>query len=363
MHLHKLTILLVVSLISCQSAYKLPKSYDVTPVMLHLAANKQSDSVGFNLVRAIPELLYPKLLTGDLALWVDSDKKTVVGSQQFSQLERRAVNPFVSGDDLFIHEYWQIFKKNFNFGIQGFSFLGKDKSGKAINYGYVDINDIINLLKTELIPCNASGSANLTYWDALQTKTYQFNLIQFGNNDFKTSPKLSSALQYQALHSPDIHRKLAKVEPTKTIVYKILSPSINSNPENKTFYTILTEYVNNNKQTILNASKSDYFQSILFVPWKIDNVTVTESWSKYKHIPFQELKEVELFIEKHAIILNAKQLEELGVRINLQILEEYLSEKRFGFLLEKINNQEIQPQQSEAYYAALNTKPWNKIRP
>jgi hypothetical protein len=119
--------------------------------------------------------------------------------------------------------------------------------------------------------------------------------------------------------------------------------------------------VNENKQAILNASSSSYFKDIMFLPWKIDNITVTEQWSKYKNISFQELLSVELFIDKKAITLSKKQLEELNVKINLQLLEEYLSEKRFSFLLEKINDQEIAPQQSENYYQALLTKPWNNI--
>ncbi len=71
---------------------------------------------------------------------------------------------------------------------------------------------------------------------------------------------------------------------------------------------------------------------------------------------------MKLFIDKSRIILTKKQVEELGIKINFQGLEEYLSEKRFSFLLEKINDQEILPQQSETYYKKLLTKDWNHIK-
>ena len=129
------------------------------------------------------------------------------------------------------------------------------------------------------------------------------------------------------------------------------------------FQTFKTEkYVNDNKQTILNATSVDHFYNIMFLPWKIDNISFEEKWSLYKDIPFQELINMKLFIDKHEIILTKKQVEELGIKINFQGLEEYLSEKRFSFLLEKINDQEILPQQSEKYYKNLLTKDWNHIK-
>ena len=134
-----------------------------------------------------------------------------------------------------------------------------------------------------------------------------------------------------------------------------------SNIENKNFYNIFNESINNNKQAVLNNSLSDHFQTILFVPWEIDQISILEKWSKYKNIPFQELVSIELIIDKQVITLSSKQLEELAITINLQSLEEYISEKRFTFLLEEINTQEIAPQQSETYYKALQTNPWNKI--
>lgn len=361
MHLRSFGLLLGICFLSTGYTAKLPKNYEKTPVLIHLSALKQHDSIGFNMVRSMQELIYPKILTGDLALWEGSDKKKIVGSQNFRALERNALLPFVSGNDLFIHEYWEIFNKSFSFDIQGFSFTGTTKAGKKINYGFVDIQDITNLLKSTKLPSNASGSAELSYWNALQSKQYYFHLVQFGNNNFKTNPRSSLQLQYQAMQDPSINRELFKIPPIKHIKYKVLAPDINSNIENKNVYGIFTETVNKNKQTILNNTESDHFQTIRFLPWEIDQISILEKWTKYKNIPFQELVAIELLIDKHLITLSSKQLEELGIAINLQSLEEYLSEKRFTFLLVEINTQEITPQQSETYYKTLLTNPWNKI--
>ena len=361
MRLRSYGIILGICFLTFSDAAKLPKSYTSTPALLHISAIKQHDSIGFNIVKALQELIYPKLLTGDLALWQGSDKKKIVSSQDFMALERNALLPFVSSNDLFVHEYWEIFNKTFTSELKGFSFTGITKAGKKINYGYVDIQDISNLLKNSIIPANANGSSELSYWNALQSKKYNFHLVQLGNNNFRTNPKASLQLQYQAIEDPNINRELAKIIPVKNIKYSVLAPSINSNIENKNFYNIFNESINNNKQAVLNNSLSDHFQTILFVPWEIDQISILEKWSQYKNIPFQELQSIELTIDNHTIILSSKQLEELGIKINLQSLGEYLSEKRFTFLLELINTQDIIPQQSESYYKALFINPWNQI--
>ncbi len=362
MHLNKIIILFTLLLISCKATNSLPKNYEYTPVLLYLSNDKQPDSIGFNLVKSIPELVYPRIISGDLAIWENSDKRLVVGAQNFIEKEKTALSPFVRSDEIFIHEFWQLFKRNFEFGIQGFTFTGKTKAGKLMNYGYIDAKDVIDLMKNNKIPCNANGTSELTYWDALHSNIFQFRLVQFGKNDFKSNLRMSPALQYQAIYDPKIFHEFTAIPAVKSLEYKVLTPSINYNIENATIYNALEKYVNDNKQTILNATSVDHFYNIMFLPWKIDNISFEEKWSLYKDIPFQELINMKLFIDKHEIILTKKQVEELGIKINFQGLEEYLSEKRFSFLLEKINDQEILPQQSETYYKKLLTKDWNHIK-
>ena len=78
MRLRSYGIILGICFLTFSDAAKLPKSYTSTPALLHISAIKQHDSIGFNIVKALQELIYPKLLTGDLALWQGSDKKKIV---------------------------------------------------------------------------------------------------------------------------------------------------------------------------------------------------------------------------------------------------------------------------------------------
>ena len=355
-------IVFLILLAGCASGSKVPKSYDFTPALLHASASLQSESIGFNIVNEIQALVYPRLLTGDLPLWENSEKKIQISKERFIQLETSANRPFVASNDLFIHEAWQIFKRNFEFGILGFSFTGVTKTGTKINYGYIDAADVIDLMRVQKIPNNANGNSSLTFWNALLSNTFQANLVQFGKNHFKSNPQLAFEIKSQAMENPKVYRNFYTISEEKEIEYRILSPTINSSAENELVYKILERAINSSKQIVLNATKNNYFTYLTTKTWQIENISVTETWTKKDKIPFQQLKAIELFIEGQTVYLTSDNLAELNVKINLQGLEEYLSEKRFNFLLQRINNQEITPREAENFYKALKNNPWNKIQ-
>jgi hypothetical protein len=361
MHLFN-KLVLVFLLAGCASGSKVPKSYDYTPALLHASSALQTESIGFNIVNEIQTLVYPRLLTGDLPLWENSEKKIQISKERFAQLEITANRPFVTSNDLFIHEAWQIFKRNFDFGILGFSFTGVSKNGAKINFGYIDAADVIDLMRAQQIPNNANGNSSLSYWNALLSNTFQSNLVQFGKNDFRANPQLAFDLKYQAMEDPKVFRNFYQIIEEKEIEYRILSPAINSSSENELIYKVLERAINDNKQILLNATEDSYFTYLTTKNWKIESISVFETWTKKNNIPFQQLKGAEFFIDGHTVYLKAKNLEELNIKINLQGLEEYLTEKRFNFLLQQINTQEIAPREAEAYYNALRNNPWNKIQ-
>lgn len=356
-----LSLTFIALIIGCKATNKVPNNYDSTPVLIHLASEKQIDSIGFNLVSEIPKLLYPRLLTGDLPIWENSKKDFRINKERFLALEQTARLPFVNSEDLFIHEFWRMYKRNFDFAVAGFSFIGKTKSGREVNYGFIDAKDVVDLLQTNNIPTNANGPATLSYWDALHTMDFRFNLVQFGNENFKEDAMQSVRLQYQAIEDPSFYREFTDFVIDKEIEYEIVKPGITSNASNKVLFEAFTKVINNNKQTILNAGGAEHFSHLIGVPWKINSILVTENWSKYKNIPLQELKAMQFFIEGRPIILSKEQLDELGFQINLQGVEEILSEKSFDFVLQRINSQELRAADSEKYYNALLTNSWSKL--
>ena len=353
------SLLLFAILLSCKS--QLPMGYDYTPVLLHLDKSQQTDTFGYNIVKEIHRLLYAKIVSEDVALWSSPSKQVKIDAASFREMEKSAYVPFVESKHFFIHELWRIYKKNFSFGVIGFSFTGETKGGRKINYGYIDANDVILLMQSRMIPNNANGNSGLSYWDALHSMNFEFDLVQFGKDDFKEKPLRSFMLKDQAMKSTKIKRNLYQIIPSKLISYKIVSPEFTENIENDLAYSSLETFINDNKQIILNAGGDDFSSHFTIPKWNLDQLIVTERWTKYNQLPFQELLSIQFFIDGKSVSLGKKELEDLDVKISLMGIEEYMSDKAFLFVLQKVNDQEIEAHQSEQIFQALFTKEWNKI--
>lgn len=356
-------IIVLVVFQGCKTGYQPPKSYDYTPVLLHASKKKQDDSIGYNIVSGMYAMLYPRILTGDLPIWENSEKNKRIAKETFVQLEKQTVLPFVESNNLFIHEAWQIFKRNFNFGILGFSFTGITKTGRRVNYGYIDAADVIELLKNRTVEANANGNGYLTYWDALNTKTYHFNLVQFGNDNFKDNPIRAFQLKAQAMVDEKIIRDFYAVAEEKKVQYRILSPLINSSVENKQFYKALELFINNNRQLLLNTGGASAISHLDLSKLELKNVVVQEKWTKKEQLILQQLEFIEVFVGRGSVKLSKEVLQENDLRINLQGIEEYLTEKTFAFSIQQINNQEIAARDAADYYERLKHNNWKNITP
>lgn len=354
MHLYRLFILFIIgSFFGCKSPSSLPSKYEMEPVLIYLSAIDQPDSIGFNLVESLNKLLYPRIKNGDIALWKTSSKKELINKIQFSELEKSSNKPFIKSNDLFIHEYWQLIGKEFDFMVRGFSFIGKSSNGEPVSFGFIDAVDVIGILKSVKIPTSNQGYSDISYWNAIHSKAFNFNIVQFGKKDFKINPESSVLLKNQACYSKSVKRNFYKPEKSKRITYKIISPSINSNVENKKIYTETENGINSNKQIILNINKKPFEPKDLIEYWKINTIRVIEKWSNYKNIPLQELEYLIIEVNGKDYKLSRHQIEELELSINLQGISEYLSEKNFDFIIEKINSETIPPQKSEEMYIKL----------
>jgi hypothetical protein len=355
MHLYRILFIFLASTGTwgCKSQFSLPSKYEIKPALLHLSKVDQPDSIGFNLVTSFHKLLHKRIQNGDIALWKTSKKKILVNKTQFRSLEKLAKTNFINNNDFFIHEYWQLVGKEFNFSVQGFSFIGKSKIGKPISYGFIDAADVIGLLKNIKIPTTHHGPSDMSYWNAIHSKSFDFNLVQFGKKDFKSNPELSVLLKNQACYSKKVRRNFYIPDPSKRVGYKIIPPSINMNIENRNIYLEIENSLNDNKQVIHNINNEPIKPQDMFKSWTINTIRVTEKWTTFKNIPLQELENIQLEINGENYSLNNQQIEEMGLIINLQGISEYLSEKNFDFIIEKVNDENILPQNSEDMYQKL----------
>jgi hypothetical protein len=132
------------------------RTYTEVPALIHLVKNEQEDTNGFNLVEYLPQLIYQKINEGKVTLWDSPKKQLSISSSALKNIENNNNVSFARTQHLFINELWTSSRRRTEFVIVGFSFLSESAKGK-VSFGYVDIQDVLGLLSTELIPCNVNG--------------------------------------------------------------------------------------------------------------------------------------------------------------------------------------------------------------
>ncbi|MEZ4804259.1 MAG: hypothetical protein R2852_01890 [Bacteroidia bacterium] len=181
---------------------------------------EQEDTNGFNLVEYLPELFYNAINSGQVTLWDSPKKQIAISPIALKQIEQTNNVAFAHISNLFINELWSGTLRKTEFVIMGFSFLAESKNGK-VSFGYIELSEALGILSKNYIPCNVNGPANLTYIDALYSRRYEFNLLQFGTRDFSVNPSSSISIKKDAFYSKKKVVGLYKFKQTKEVTYVI----------------------------------------------------------------------------------------------------------------------------------------------
>jgi hypothetical protein len=350
---------LLVLLFICSVSSALYASFDYTPVLVHLSKDKQHDTVGFNLVEEIPQLFYRRILNGEIILWDSPNKQAKISPEALLAIERSTETSMLNLKDLFLNEIWKSFKRDFEFNLVGFTFMNDNEGGQKVVYGFVDAEDVKLMLKSLIIPTNANGQANLTYWDAIYSASYPFNVVQFGKNTFQKNMMQSLELENTFFKNPKIKSNKVVLKEQKEIHYFMLP----NNEKNKVLFGSLGSYLNNNKEFFYNLGGDEIYSP--FDPSKkieISKIEVVEFRQKTNQ--FQQTT-----ILKFIIYVNGKPLEALDqtslskidMLIDFKTIADYLNAHQNLIILTKINNQEVPAIFSAYYIKALENDAWNKI--
>lgn len=336
--------------------------YTEVPALIYLNRTEQEDTNGFNLVEHLPALVYNAILEGKLKLWDSPKKQIVISSEALKQIEMSNGVSFSRTNNLFINELWTGSNRKTEFVIMGFSFLTESAKGK-ISFGFVDIVEALPLLSNNLIPCNVNGPAQLNYMDALYSRRYQFNLLQFGSRDFTSNPSASFNIKKDAFFSKKKVQGLYKVPHTKLVTYVMeKNPSAPSDPGTLCTGSIET-FLNENKEILFNIGGDRYFdfQNRLF-DVTITRIEVTEIWEKtgssIRSIPYA----IKIFANNRP--LNTLRFDEVAswqLLINFKTLEDILQEKKFDYSLYKLNSELIHFSEASLYLKALREYKWTQV--
>lgn len=350
----KKTGIVLLFIITWQFSY----AYRDKPVLTHLNVEEQRDTFGFNLVKSLPKLVYSLVKEDKVKLW-DSPQKTIqITFATLTNIERSSKTLFIETKDLFFNEVWSSTRKKTTFNIIGFSFINKNDKGNSVSYGFIDMEDIYLLLADSIIPTNANGTHNITYFDALYSRNYHFNVVQFGKSTFKNDISKSLEVKLKAFNKEK--RIINKVElPTsKSVVYEILKSE-----KSKSLYKAFQGFLNDNPEFFFNNGGNRIFTHLLSdFNFSISKIEVTEIWDKVNGLTTYEPLHIQLYFNNIPLPpITIEAFNNYRLKIAFQDVKSALRIKNYNYLLKKINHQEIPPAQSSKYIRAFENYFWTQI--
>lgn len=336
---------------------------EVSPVLLFLSRQDQSDTLGFNLVRELPALVYKEIIAGRVPLWDSPEKQIQILPASLHKIEENSGLFFSDTRQLFIYELWDLDKKQGELKTIGFYFSNRALQGEEVSYGFVDYLTIDSLLRVTDIPTNANGNCELTFLDVLQSRYYSYNIVQIGNKKV-TNVNEAIALKQEA-RSFIAGRIPPPSNNCKDVLYLVnTGDTLHGELSRRSdrFIQGLEKYFNENKEEYYNAGGDRLTNFIEAESILLSELEVQERWVKKDE--FIEYKLISLGIpvrDESPILLKNENIQIPDLLIDFKSVPDILNEKEFYFRIIKINDQDLSVSQSDAYLKGLRTWRWNQL--
>jgi len=356
----RLFILVVFSLSSLST---MAAGFDYTPTIIQLNKNHQGDTVGFSLVDNIYHLFYKQILDEKVTLWESPAKQIKISPNALQLIESENKIAFRECENLFINEYWKLYKKNFEFQILGFSFYSRKADKTKVNFGYIDANDVKLVLSSTPIPTNINGPINLSYWQALMSKHYHFNIVKFGNVDLAKNPTYAFDLKSKVFESSKIKSNKYDIPDVKEIEYFVL-PGLDSLSSGYLLCQSIEMYFEEHRNQYFNMTQVPVTSHLdVNTDLVVSRVEITEVWERNadNEITFVP-QSVRIFINNTAMPeLTMEELARMQLLVEFRPFEEYIKDKEFKYNIKRVNYEPIYGYEANSVKSALFNKAWNKI--
>lgn len=356
-----LKLCLILFLLGFKTSSFALQSFEPTNVTINLNKSLQPDSIGYNLPQELPRILYSKIMDGSLTLWDSPLKEITISADALKGIELSSGTSFSSIDNLFIHEIWELSKRYLDTRTIGFTFINKNEKG-SVSYGYIDYKDVMVLLDKNNIPCNANGFLNTTFREAIQNKQFNFSIVQFGSDDFKSNPSQAFEIKNQLFSNP--HVKLYNgpkdIARYKSITYEIYKEG---NQNNEAVFSSLSGYFKDNLEQFYNLGGDQTVPFFKKDPeLNFTKIRVTELYKLDKGIVTSEITTIQLFINgRYLPTSNIESMRQIDVTVKFKPLETFISEKSYVFSISSINSEEVKNLDNSAIIAKLNGGQWNRL--
>jgi len=352
------SLLLLLTLLSASQV----DAYTDKPVLVNVNIGRQSDTMGFNMAHELLLFFHAMVQEEKVNLW-DSPKKSFrITSQSLEAIEKSSQTAFLNSKDVFLHEYWTSSKRRTSFTIIGISFINEGPKGK-VTYGYIDLAECWKYVAAYKINCNVNGPAELSLSNALYSRNYNFNVVQFGKKNFYNNPEDAIKIRDKAFFSSRIVEDLYVIPKTKDVYY-VIEPDMNDEKEiGHVFSQNIQDYLNNNKEVLFNIGGDKYYDYKTFQSEvAVTRIEVNEVWTKQYSYTDYTIKNVVIYINNKKLDpINLDVLLSWGLLYNFKTAEDVLKEKKFRYTLTKLNNTFVPETDSPKFLKSLEKYSWTQV--
>lgn len=340
----------------------LKAAYVDKAVLSHVRISGQHDTIGFNLAKDLPDFIYEQIKLGKLTLWSSPEKLTRLNFAALQQLEKNSNAPFVNCSDIFLYEFWDCSSRKLNFVIAGISFI-YNNNNVLKPYGYIDAQEAFRLLATNLIPVNANAPADLTYWEAINSKRFNFTIVQYGKKKFSSKPLEAIQLKTKIFNDK---RKLNPAIPwpsTKHIGYELEDDYLVDFDVSQNLKKGLEKHLNNNRDLVKTHDNHNFYDSGDYKGYfQVTGLQVYETWQKRGPLLLTYVDSMVIYVNnKKLAAFSGEEIRALSFRISFKSVIDILKEKSFKLTIFSINRVLIEPQNQEAYKKALAEYKWTQL--
>lgn len=336
------------------------------PVILRLTAAEQSDSTGCNFVRELCRITYNAILSKKVKLWNSSNKDFQIIAQSLLEIDQSANTSFLKQEVIFIYELWNNSGKELKSTTTGFLFSNRNAKGEDVEYGYIEYADLQEFFLRERVESNANGNFNANLASFINSKNYNYQFLQFAGkviDNVTDSKKIRDEFignlrfNVNAFSMNQIAQKLV----VWTLDKSTEAPSEKVTNGN-TLLLEIGNYLKNNEEVFFNLGGDKVFNYTQKAKLKVTRIEVSELWKKIDKEVLYDPLGLTIYINDSALTEIAyKDLLKLDIKINDQLLIDFLRGKNFNYVIRKINQQEISRSQSYLYQKALFQTDWNKV--
>lgn len=343
-------------------SYSVHASYVDKAVLSHVRISGQHDTIGFNLAQQLPDFIYEQLKRGKLDLWDSPAKNAKLNFLALEQIEESSNTEFKNCSDIFLYEFWDCSRRSLRFVIAGFSFVYyKDETLKP--YGFIDAKEAFRLLATNYIPVNPNAPADLTYWEAINSKRFKFTIVQYGNKDFTSDPLKSVELKKDIFNGKRSLDPNVQWKPSKNIRYELVEDYTKEYDAAINLKQGLESFINKNRDWVRKKDKGYFYKNAEYKDYfTITGVHVYETWEKRGNVLLSFVDSVVLFVNnKQLRAYTNEDLRQMNLRIRFKSIIDILKEKSFNLNILEINRVLIEPDNQELYKTALEQYNWTQL--